>query len=352
MIEVKDFEYSEDNHLQCGLKRLSDGRPAFVSEIGECRRRPDTPIQEASRAARKIYDSTDGDIILLMGGGVDSEAMARAFLSEGIPFRVAIGRYSQALNENDIMHARLFCKSMDIDHEYIDIDLMDFFLSGKYLEYGRKYHCRSPQLAVHLEILEKLRGRGLPILAWNPCEIARIQSVRAFNICIPTEPHSVFLRYFRQEALPGVPYFFAYSPELIFSFWYTDQFLKELKMAEKQVHNRLLTQVQSYLGKVEKYRQGGFDVRPRDGKRTGFEEVKALFRDYFLKTGEIRERYPGGCEPFDYKFRKPLEKMNPYPESRISVVPQKYFPSRDLMDSLQKRHELESHQAFQEFAGF
>ena len=44
-----------------------------------------------------------------------------------------------------------------------------FFESGKYLEYGEKYECQSPQLAVHLHLCDQIKG--CPVLSWQPPEI-------------------------------------------------------------------------------------------------------------------------------------------------------------------------------------
>jgi hypothetical protein len=307
-------QYTRDNHLQYGwISSVEDRSKRFyVTRIGECQRKPGVAIDEAVLAARRIKDEFGPDIVLCMSGGIDSECMARAFLEARIPFRAAIARYMpQALNEPDIQDAFKFCERFQIPVKVFEIDLIRFFeTEKKHLMYAEKFACRSPQLAVHMDLLDRVRAEmgGVPVLAGNPIEIEfDFVNARAV-LCMTAEPHLSYLRYFSDQKTPGVPFFFSDSPELIYSFWQTPQFRHDLQMVAETY---LLTQQNgsatipprfenelkfSYLGKIRKYQQGGFDVRPRDCKRTGFEEAKSFFRDYFLDKKKIPEGFPH--EPF------------------------------------------------------
>lgn len=78
------------------------------------RRRPEDFKSECYRVARRIYESTDQQIVVLMSGGADSEIVARSFFDQKIPFKVQIFQFHGADNY-DIHFAVNFCKARDID---------------------------------------------------------------------------------------------------------------------------------------------------------------------------------------------------------------------------------------------
>jgi hypothetical protein len=344
-------QYTRGNHLQYGwISSVEDRSKRFyATRIGECQRKPGVAIDEAVLAARRIKDEFGSNIVLCMSGGVDSECMARAFLEARIPFRAAIARYMpQALNESDIQDAFKFCERFKIPVQIFEIDLIRFFeIEKKHLICAERFQCRSPQLTVHMELLDRIRSEmgGVPVLAGNPIEIGfDLSSARPILFMI-TEPHLSYLRYFRDQKIPGAPFFFSDSPELIYSFWHTPQFKRDLQMVNEccrltekngiatippNFENDLMW---PYLGKIRKYQQGGFDVVPRDGKRTGFEEAKIFFRDYFLEKKMIPSDFPH--EAFNYFFRKPLEELYPYPTPRAFIVSQREFPEPELFSLIQ-----------------
>ncbi|MBX2988534.1 MAG: hypothetical protein KF802_11620 [Bdellovibrionaceae bacterium] len=260
-----------------------------------------------------------------MSGGVDSEAMAMAFLEAGIPVRAAIGIYGpNAMNTEDVADAFLFCRRHDIPVQEIPVDLTEFFESDRHLEYGRRFSCASPQLAVHLHLLSRIKG--VPVLAWNPTEIEWNARERRIKFLLPSEPHMSYLRYFALEKRPGVPFFFAYTPELIYSFWNTPQFREDLQRAhrESSAPDTPPESRFSYWLKVKKYQQGGFPVIARHRKRTGFEEAKIFFKNRFAEKNQFSEMPQ--VDAFDFFFRKPLEKISPYPSRTIQIVPSRFFP--------------------------
>jgi hypothetical protein len=333
------MQYTLCNHLQYGWAPPNDGdgsRRIFITKIGECSRKPESALDESVRAAKKIVDEFGSDIVLCMSGGVDSECLARAFLEAKIPVRAAIARYlPDSLNEDDIVDAIDFCKRFEIPTRIFEIDLIRFFeTEKKHLEYVRRFACRSPQLAVHMELLERIRDEmhGVPVLSGNPTEATFDSKTGQLFFLLPSEPHLSYLRYFAQQKIPGVPFFFCYSPELIYSFWQTPQFMNDLKMGFAATRHGAgpegsNNEAYQYMSKVRKYQQGGFQVQPRDRKKTGFEQAKIFFRDRFIKKGEIQPDFPH--EAFNYFFRRPLEELCPYPSPTGSAVAKSYLPPFD-----------------------
>lgn len=340
-----DFQYTKDNHLRHKWVRYGEAQlRAYLTQIGECRRTPVLGLEEAKISAREIVQSAAGlEVVLCMSGGVDSEAMAIAFMAAQVPFRVVIGRYQGGLNYHDYRHAEEFCSRNGLTVEYIDVDLVEFFESGRHLQFAHRYQCRSPQLAVHIEIL--LRVQGVPVMAGNPIDVGFHPAHHPY-VFFPSEPHACLLRALRAEQKPGVPFFFCYSPELIYAFWRTPQFSKELRHCEMRLAQmrqslrvqksgwrdrirhllRLNLAIETsdydyYLAKVFKYQQSGFALEPRAEKLTGFEMVKQF----------ISER--AGSEDlktFDHLYRQPLEVLNPYPVHYVQKFSKKHFPETTL----------------------
>ena len=320
-------------------------RRVYVTKTGECRRRPGIALDEAVEAAKKIREEFGRDIVLCMSGGIDSECMARAFAEAKIPVRAAVARFMPgALNEPDIVDAFKVCEQLGIPVQVFEIDLLQFFeKEKKHLYYAEKYECRSPQLAVHMELLERVRTEmnGVPVLGGNPIEVEFSRMAGCPIFLLPSEPHMSLLRYFAHQKIAGVPFFFSYTPELIFSFWQTPQFESDLEIAHENFQlfrrgelpplNLRQEWPFAYLGKVRKYQQGGFDIRARSSKRTGFEEARIFFRSYFLEKGKIDRDFPH--EPFNYFYRKPLEELHPYPYPVGVVIPELYFPRPEFFKS-------------------
>ena len=295
--------------MNCGLQKVksSQGQIAHLAQINA---RPKGPVgsafQEAVKAAGIIGQSAvflKQPLVLCMSGGIDSEATALSFLCSGVPFRVVIMRFKEALNDFDIGPALAFCKKQKIRHEIFELSPEAFFESGKYLEYGKKYRCQSPQLALHLYLLDHIEG--LPVLCWQAPEI--LYSSEQKSLGLPGDLHTVFSRYFKANKRPGIPFFFLYTPELYAAFFHTPFVQTLIWFGERgaKVTN-------FYEHKCMAYIQGGFPVRPRAHPYTGFEKLREL---YDKKEGK------SFGTAFDDRFRKPLEKMNPLPKKHYQFVP-------------------------------
>lgn len=275
--------------------------PVFLNKVGQCRRVPVSPIEEAAEAARLIHAENGAEeIALCLSGGVDSEAMARAFLHAKVPFKAYIFRFENAFNDYDIKDAVGFVQSNGITHEIIDIDAIKYFESGRYLEEAGNYLCNSPQLCLHIHMLDKIPG--CPVLSWNAPYIEH----DPFGIGLPQYKYWSYNRYFEKKGRPGVPFFFLYTQELIYAFIRQPLFQGLMKNPKSASYN--------YGFKCDLYRSGGFAITNREDKFTGFEKLRA---HYDKMSGEI--------DRFNRLFRHPLEKMIPAPRSQVSLINEDYL---------------------------
>ncbi|MBX3032764.1 MAG: hypothetical protein KF865_02490 [Bdellovibrionaceae bacterium] len=280
----------------------------FVVRMGRCARRPGTAMEEAVRAARLIAASTQEEIWLCMSGGIDSEAMAEAFLEAGEKFSVAILRFAGGFNEFDIHQARDFCRRRNLTCREFEIDLKEFYASGRHLRDARDHGCRSPQLSTHLYLMETVPG--FPVFSWNVPNVERFrkpwEARHRAVIHLPTELFFCYHRFLVWKNKPGVPFFFAYTPELIYSFLRTPA-LQEMIFSEAPDFR---PEYLDYRMKCRVYREGGFSAAPRSAKMTGFEEV----RRHYARTTDLGEG------AFNLLYRKPMEELAPAPSRERYLV--------------------------------
>jgi len=290
-----EFSYTLDRHLQY---RIDENAHCHVT-VGECHRKPRSPIEEAVDAAREIQRAADGRTIwLCMSGGVDSEAMAHAFLEASVPFRAAIMKFELRLNWFDIKYAVRYCCQRGIPYTVFPFKVLDFLQSARLAESGERYRCRSPQFAVHFELLEKLKD-GVPILPWQPLSFIPSPGGRHF-LGLPEDHYFAYQRFFEVNHRPGVPYFFLYTPELIYSFL-------RLPLMQKAIFEKDFLRPDHYALKIYCYREGGFPICARADKWTGFELVKRYFSNPSNRSESV----------FENRFRSPLEKTWPLPSQTI-----------------------------------
>ena len=101
---------------------------------------------------------------IFLSGGIDSENIANIFLQCNIRFTPIIVSYvhkDKVLNDYDIAYAYKFCKENNLTPQVIDIDIVDFFSTGKFRKYAFEYKCDSPQFAPILHAFEKVDGNIL-----------------------------------------------------------------------------------------------------------------------------------------------------------------------------------------------
>lgn len=301
------MELTENNHFTFG--RLPDDEETFIAQCGPLNKLPLPPKETAVLAARRIFENANGlKIKLCLSGGIDSACMLEAFLESGVSFEAVFLRFKNSLNEFDISTNLTTCEALGVPFSFVDLDILQFFDSGEFLQTSEKYECQSPQMAAHLWLLDRVDG--LPVMAGNP--IAPIwRGNNWFFVGLPGELHSVYFKYFLLNNRPGVPMFFLYSPELISSFLH-------LQCMQPYINKQILNTAEyNYLEKCNGYKEGGFTSAPRANKYTGFEQVRKIYDD--------RHGTHSGVS-FDRLFRAPLEKMFPFPENYIQLIPLEYLP--------------------------
>jgi hypothetical protein len=299
--------YFFNSHFKSGFDEFFSPSPENAHfhyiTIGKLEQLPLAPIEEAKRAARLISEKLQ-DPVLCLSGGLDSEAMAIAFLQEGIKFRGAIMNMQNGLNEYDIQAAKEFCKAHNVEFEEIHIPAMDILLSGAHLEIAEKYRTLSPERALFILFLEKISGQ--PVIGG---EILRREAINGdVNFCCPKDRDLSYWRYLQLNERAGVPYFHYYTPELTLSF------MAHTKISDPdlEVTDWRGRFADFYNHKLSVYREGGFEIADTDlrlQKWHGFEGLKMNFDSKHNSTNA-----------YNRSFREPLEENPVYDLNQILLI--------------------------------
>lgn len=230
------FQYTADNHFKFGYNgtwftdRIGK-KDKWTVEYGRCGRTVQNFRLECISAASRIYDQREGlPVDVLFSGGSDSEIVLRSFVELKVPINVHIMRYDNYINAHDWSYAYVICQNLDIKPIFHDLNLVDFWQSGKCMDYADVSKCVSPQLLPHMWLMDQVDG--LPVMGSGESYTARldISGKRTFQfdennysalvpwVLYEREKIASWYRYPMKKGRPAVPGFFQYSPELMVSF--------------------------------------------------------------------------------------------------------------------------------------
>lgn len=289
-----------DNWLKFGfgddLGPQASNAPFVIDYSGAC---PHPTLDGASimeiahDACRHIHKTRQGPLTLMVSGGVDSQAMAYAFKTSGVPCRYISARYNGGLNDHDIF-STTFYEDNDIPIDVIDIDLR-YFHEVEMKGWANTYQNYSPHLLAHCKIASMVKegtviSSGAIVTRQNLSETS----------------YSVFglERYARISRQSVIGFFFSYCPHLVYA-----------------TRDLLVDQLDDlYSAKVEVYLRAGFPVIAQETKFHGFEKIKELYDDVEIDA-KIRRRYSNrrSSRPYDLLFRYPLADAVKYSDRSKAV---------------------------------
>lgn len=272
----------------------------FVIDYSGARPHPEgitDPLRLAQEACWRIYMDYPGPLTLLVSGGVDSQAMAYAFKTAGIPFRAVTVRYNNGINDYDFKPSLGFYRRHDIAVETLGLDLLAFHYDEMW-SFAERYQNHSPHFLTHLKLASMIT-EGTVVSAG--CIINR----SAPSIGRMDYSAFGFERYSRIAGQPMVGYFFTYDPHLVY---------ETLRIIPKWTSNDFY-----YETKCQLYWDAGFPVYPQSQKLHGFERLKEFFDTHHVGRSD-RLRYKGrkSQRPYDLLFRYPLIEQISYSTDQIT----------------------------------
>lgn len=254
----------------------------FFVRFSPLSRDPYLPFTEARMTAQQISAQLGHSLTLCLSGGLDSEAMALAFLAAEVPFDVTTLRFHDGLNAHDIERASEFCSFYKVKQNFVDLDIVSFFAKNEFLDYVDTNFCPSPEVAAQLWFVEKIKRP----FVWGGEAFRMFVKAGHPSLQAISEVEAIMYRFVKNKKFKAVPNFHFYNPELAWSFLKTS-----IEYKNTLFENDRCTEF--YHEKVSFYRECGFpllDNGKRKQKLHGFEGVK-IHVDGQLSTLEPKSNY-------------------------------------------------------------
>jgi hypothetical protein len=310
--------YFYDDHFKSGFDEdfgeISDEAHFHYIAIGRLVRYPKSPFEEACAAAMMIGGKLT-DPVLCLSGGLDSEAMALAFIAAGVRFSAAIMNIENGLNEYDICVAKNFCRKFAIKYQEINLPARQILQNSQHIEIAEKFRTLSPERALFIMFLQKIAGH--PVLAG---EIFRKEtSGGSIQMCCPKDRDLAYWRYFVDCDIEGIPYFHYYTPELTLSFMANTS----VSHPDKEKIDWKGRHSDFYEHKLQIYREAGFAVEDTDLRKQkwhGYEGLKIFFDSLHNST-----------EAYNNAFRRPLEENPIYDQNQILLIDEGDEIAREIL---------------------
>ena len=189
-------------------------------------------MKDAMHDALEHIATHNPDLVLFYSGGVDSESILEVAVEAGIdvvPVHMRFVSQGEILNDHEQYHVQRFSRKHDMDIEYVDVDILSWLytdrseLSWYHINSELGFKHQGPASLMYLRhlVAERLgdvtvmHGHGdLPIYGWqDPYNLGH--KVWTINYCW----HANFetLRYYYDNYPSDIPYFYMYTPELVYS---------------------------------------------------------------------------------------------------------------------------------------
>ena len=273
----RDLQPNEDPRLNSLVIDFSDAQITNTNAV-----------ENAINAVMNITKNHPPPYKVLMSGGVDSQAVAYAWLLSGKPFSAI--HFSYGSNLDDTQSCVAFCALRNIDLEIHHFDPLPFITSDRLVEAAVEFDCSSPQILSHIEMMRELPDATY-VMSGN-----FIQP----DICGLNWTILGLQRYADKYRKDFIPFFFLSDANIAYSFYEVDRRIK-------YEHFQKTGERSDYFNKCECYTQLGFPVVPQFKKLTGFEVIKEQFDDTKVPfmTKLTWSNMPSK-RPFDFLYRYSL----------------------------------------------
>lgn len=237
------FEYTFENHFRFGYDNENNFSPRqspqqkFTAEYGPISDPNVLNWRKANElAAKKIFERREGDLVLLLSGGTDSEICLRSFIDQNIPIKTITLRFQDVDQDAELKDIERLISTYSLRHEYLDIHLMEFVQSKEFYETIDAVKCVSPIIGCHLWLANQIHGT--PVIAQGEAELKKQIPQDYIPGVSPYEPSpwslyeserlcSIYVNFI-QRRKPAIPGFFQYLPEQTYSFLTRNSLLSDL----------------------------------------------------------------------------------------------------------------------------
>lgn len=166
---------------------------------------------------------------VLFSGGLDSELVIRFCLKHKIPVRALTMRimtYGYPSNLTDLYYSERFCRMNNVEQKIIDLDVVPFMESGKFLDYLRPYKITRAHVAAQFWLIEQ--SSGFAVMGGDyrwPWTSEKVISPININ-------YSCYQRFFSDKGIHGIGNMIAHSLEGLLFFT-----KKHIDIWDDNIHN-------------------------------------------------------------------------------------------------------------------
>lgn len=191
----------------------------FTTELTECQ-------FESGRSVDAIFndhlvDRPNSPVELLYSGGLDSELVLMSLLKNKIPVEamtMVITIKGAILNVVDLYYSEKFCRENNVKQNLFYLDAVDFYESGKYLEYALPFRVTEPHVASHMWLIEHCHNYPIVGGDWPWLQVNK-------NVLSPFKlAFSSYERFMESKGIPGIGNMISHSFES--SYHFIEQHLK------------------------------------------------------------------------------------------------------------------------------
>ena len=201
----------------------------FTTELTECQFEPGRNVDDIFYD--HLVNRPNSPVELLYSGGLDSELVLMSLLRNNISVEamtMVITIKGAILNVVDLYYSEKFCRENNVKQNLFYFDAIDFYESGKYLEYLLPYNIAEPHVASHFWLIEKCHN--YPIIGgdWPWLQVEK-KLLSPFKLAF-----SSYERFMASKNIPGIGNMISHSFES--SYYFIEQHLKEFKKGNDSFH--------------------------------------------------------------------------------------------------------------------
>lgn len=304
MQDYLPFETTQSNHLRYWFGNDMDNHVRSSSldianmRLGGLAASPNGFVNGLRRTASVLMKRHPDDFVLFLSGGLDSEIALRCFHLAGYKFRVAIVKFDNDLNLEDVHLAVKSCQQMNIIPMMIPFDPLRFYESGQWQEVAVKYQCHTFYQQLLLSIAERL---ACPLLTVDEIELVKTENL-SWAFTKKEDQDGCWHRFMRRTGIPGYNNFYTYDPATFLDFFGSPT-------VESLVNNQVPGKLSWTSSKHKIYQElTNWELQPRP-KRHGMEQMMDIWYqiqnqtslllpgppvDFVFEVGELRSALTDG----------------------------------------------------------
>jgi len=162
-----------------------------------------------------LVDRPNSPVELLYSGGLDSELVLLSMLRNKIPVEamtMVITVNGAILNVVDLYYSEKFCRENNVKQNLFYLDAVDFYRSGKYLEYLLPLRITEPHVASHMWLIEQCNH--YPVIGgdWPWLQVEK-KVLSPFKLAF-----SSYERFMLSKNIPGIGNMISHSFESSYHF--------------------------------------------------------------------------------------------------------------------------------------